>query len=607
MTKYMIGIDFGTTNCTLAYVSKDQQHVDIQQFNIPQLIGPGNQGAETVLPSFVYFPLAEELTQKVASLEWAPERLYALGRFAQERGAELPLQLITSPKSWLCHDGIDRRAPLLPLGSELDKHKVSPLQACKDILLHLRESWEYSISDAPFQKQEIYITVPASFDPSARQLILEAAQLANYPEVILLEEPLAAFYAWLHLTAEDWRKGLTVGDHLLVIDIGGGTTDFSLISIDEENGNLQLNRTAVGAHLLLGGDNLDLSLAHYAKSKFEEQGHEIDEWQMQSIIHAARHAKEKLLGDKPLKSCDITIVGRGSRLIANTLKIELTREEVLSFILDGFFPIVDPSEQSKVEKHLGIKQIGLPYAQDPRVTCQLARFLSQMGEGTGGNTDRFIIPKAVLFNGGTTKAYAIRQRLLDQLNLWAKAFDQPEVKELLNADYDFGVSRGAVYYGMARAGKAIRIKSGISRSYFIGVEDAAPAVPGIETPMRAICVAPFGMEEGSEETLEGQQFALVLGEQASFRFFSHSTEKFEDGTQPIMGTVVKKWKQLLTELHSIDARLDKALEDSKTVQVKLKSKVTELGVLELWCVANDDRKWKLEYDIRKEGDKPKKK
>ncbi|MBA3602542.1 MAG: Hsp70 family protein [Parachlamydiaceae bacterium] len=606
MSNYLIGIDFGTTNCTLAYVLKDDEKSDIQQFNIPQLVSPGTQGAEPLLPSFVYFPLPEELTQKVASLPWAPERTYALGRFAQERGAELPLQLISSPKSWLCHEGIDRRVPLLPLGVDSTHTKVSPLEACKEILLHLRESWEHSLNDAPFQDQEIYITVPASFDPSARQLVLEAAELANYPEVILLEEPQAAFYAWLHLSADDWRKGLAVGDHLLVIDIGGGTTDFSLISIDEENGNLQLNRTAVGAHLLLGGDNLDLSLAHLAKAKFEEQDHEIDDWQMQAIVQAARQAKEKLLSAQPPKSCDITIVGRGSRLIANTLKVELTKEEVLSFILDGFFPDVPATEQSKVEKHLGIKQIGLPYAQDPRVTSQLARFLSQMGEGTEGNTERFIVPKAVLFNGGTTKAIAIRERLLAQLNVWAKEFNQLEVKELSNADYDFGVSRGAVYYGMARSGKAIRIKSGISRSYFIGVEDAAPAVPGIETPMRAICVAPFGMEEGSEQTLEGQQFALVLGEQASFRFFSHATEKFEDGSQALMGTVVKRWKQLLTELHSIDARLDKGPEDGKTVQVKLKSKVTELGVLELWCVANDDRKWKLEFDIRKEQDVTKK-
>ncbi len=600
MSKYLIGIDFGTTNCTLAYTLKDQEKDTIQQFNIPQLVAAGSQGAEPVLPSFVYFPLTEELAQKATDLDWVEGRPYILGRYAQERGAELPLQLISSPKSWLCHAGIDRRAPLLPLGEEQLHLKVSPLEACKDILLHLRESWEHTMVEAPFQKQEIYITVPASFDPSARQLILEAAELANYPEVILLEEPQAAFYAWLDLAGEDWRKGLKVGDHLLVIDIGGGTTDFSLITIDEEGGNLQLNRTAVGAHLLLGGDNLDLSLAHLAKSKFEEQGHEIDDWQMQAIVQAARQAKEKFFGDKPPESSDITIVGRGSRLIANTLKIELTREEVFRFILDGFFPEVSPTEQSKAEKHIGIKQIGLPYVQDPRITCQLARFLSQMGEENVGNTDRFIIPKAVLFNGGTTKSVAIRERLIAQLNLWAKEFEHPSVVELSKADYDFGVSRGAVYYGLARAGKAVRIKSGIGRSYFIGVEDAAPAVPGMETPMRAICVAPFGMEEGSEQTLEGQQFALVLGEQASFRFFSYPTEKFSDGSQPVMGTVVRRWKQLLTELHSIDVRLDKRPEDSKTVQVKLKSKVTELGVLELWCVANDGRKWKLEFDIRKE-------
>lgn len=598
MSKYLIGIDFGTTNCTMAYALAGQEELDIIQFPVPQLIAAGVQAAEPVLPSCIYFPLAEEL-DKVSILDWAKEHLYCVGRFAQERGTEMPLQLITSAKSWLCHEGIDRRLPLLPLGLDSNQLKTSPLQACTDILLHLREAWDHAMPKDPFSKQSIHVTVPASFDPSARQLILEAAESAKYPEVILLEEPQAAFYAWIHHSQDSWRKELSVGDHFLVIDIGGGTTDFSLISLNDENGNLQFNRTAVGAHLLLGGDNIDLSLAYLAKTKFEEQGHEIDEWQMHAIVQGARQVKEKLLGVDPPKSCDLAIMGRGSRLIGGSLKIELQRDEVLKLLLDGFLPLVPPTEQSKAEQRSGIQQVGLPYVKDPRITCQLAKFLSQSGEGTAVAIDKFIVPKAVLFNGGTTKAFAIRERLLAQLNLWAKELGQPEVHELPNADYDFAVSRGAVYYGIARSGKAIRVRGGTSRSYYVGVEDAAPAVPGMATPLKAVCVASFGMEEGSEQTLDTQQFALVLGEQASFRFFSRSTEKLEDGSVPVIGTVVKRWKQELTELHSIDTRLDKGPEDGKTIQVHLKSKVTELGVLELWCVANDGRKWKLEFDIRK--------
>lgn len=598
MAKYLIGIDFGTTNCTMAYSFIGQENAEIIQFPIAQLVSAGEQGREPILPSSIYFPLAEELTKKVSALDWADERTYCVGRYAQQRGSELPLQLITSAKSWLCHEGIDRRRPLLPLGSDSDSIKISPLQSCTDILVHMREAWDHTM-DAPLHDQQVYITVPASFDPSARQLMLEAAQMAKYPEVILLEEPQAAFYAWLHASGDDWRKELSVGDHFLVVDIGGGTTDFSLIALSEENGNLQFNRTAVGAHLLLGGDNIDLALAYCAKAKFEEQGHDIDDWQMHAIIQACRQAKEAFLGSNSPETFPITIMGRGSRLIGGSLKTELTKEEVTSLVIEGFMPLVQPTEQSMTEQRSGIQQTGLPFVKDPRITCQLAKFLSQSGESSTANIDQFIVPKAILFNGGTTKAPALRERLLAQLNQWASALGRNPVHELPNADYDFAVSRGAVYYGMARFGKGIRVRGGTSRSYYIGVEDAAPAVPGVPTPMKAVCVVPFGMEEGTEQTLESQQFALVLGEQATFRFFSRSTEKLDDGTIPVIGTVIRKWKQELTELHTIDTILDKRQDDGKTIQVNLKSRVTELGVLELWCVSEDGRKWKLEFNIRK--------
>lgn len=594
--KYLIGIDLGTTNCTMAY-SFLEENSPIEQFSIPQLVASTTQDEILSLPSFHYFLLPEELKAKVAGISWDPTRKFCVGSFAQSRGAELPSRLIASAKSWLCHSGIDRREELLPYTAEDGITKISPLDACVELLRHMREAWD-SKHDAPFVDQSVSITVPASFDPYARQLVQEAAERAGFPEIVLLEEPQAAFYAWLHTHADEWRKLLKVGDCVLVIDIGGGTTDFSLIGVSDHAGELSLERLAVGAHLLLGGDNIDLSLAYLAKEKLEEQGHTIDDWQMQSLIHSCRHAKEKLMSEAPPKHADITVMGRGSRVIGGALKTKITLEEARKIIIEGFCPLVSPQERSATEKRSGLQQVGLPYARDARFSCQLAKFLSMTGEVDSDSMDGFVMPTAVLFNGGTTKAAALRDRLLTQLNQWAESLGKPPVTVLPGADYDFGVSRGAVNYGKARGGRAIRIRSGTSRSYYIGVEEAALAVPGVTPPMRAICIAPFGMEEGSQQVLEGQEFALVVGEPAVFRFFSHATAKLEDGSEPMMGSIVKKWKHELTELHPIETRLTRHDGDGKTIRVKIRSHVTELGVLELWCEAADKRKWKLEFNLR---------
>lgn len=600
---YIIGIDLGTTNCTMAYAPlqpEAQQKPVLEQVAIVQSMAAQTPGTSFSLPSFIYYPLPEELKTKAAEIPWNQKGSFAIGTYARDRGAELPTRLIASAKSWLCHPGINRREKLLPLEAEEDSNRMSPLEACAEILRHLREAWNAAMPNDVFNHQVVLITVPASFDPSARQLVQEAAEQADYPEVILLEEPQAAFYAWLYTHADEWRTQLKLGDSILVVDIGGGTTDFSLISVEEEAGNLQLKRQAVGSHLLLGGDNIDLGLAYMVKQKLEDQGHHLDHWQMQSLIHQCRQAKEKLMGEEPSKSVDVTVLGRGSRLIGNTIKAELTREEAQRFILGGFIPLVEPDELSPTERRIGIQQIGLPYVQDPRMSCQLAKFLSMTGESDGGQMDQFVLPTAVLFNGGTLKAASLRQQFMTLLNNWAKKLKKPPVKELAGADYDYAVSRGATYYGLARQGHAVRIRGGTSRSYFVGVEEAAPAVPGINPPLRAVCIVPFGMEEGEERQLENQEFALVLGEQATFRFFSHATSKLSNGEEPNVGTVVRNWKQELSELHPIETLLDKAEGDGKTVRVKLKSKVTELGVLELWCVASDGRSWKLEFDIRQD-------
>lgn len=600
--RFFIGIDLGTTNCTLAYCALEQgeasEDVPIQQFSIPQITKSGVEEECPNLPSFIYFPLDEELSSQTTGVSWDPSRPLCTGTLAQSRGAELPSRLIASAKSWLCHSEIDRRAPSLPMGAEEGIEKISPLDACMELLKHLKEAWDHKMN-VPFIEQTVFITVPASFDPSARQLVQEAARQAGYPEITLLEEPQAAFYGWMHIHKQDWRNHLHVGDCILVIDIGGGTTDFSLIGVEEEKGNLTLKRLAVGTHLLLGGDNMDLSLAYLAKGKLEQQGQEIDEWQLQSLVHSCRKAKELLLGDNPPKKVDLTVLGRGSKLIGGSLKTSLTADEIIPFIVEGFAPLVSPTERSQLERRAGLQQLGLPYAQDARLTCQLAKFLSMTGETTSASMENFTVPTAVLFNGGTTKASALRQRLLEQLNQWAKHLGKPPVKILRDADYDFAVSKGAVNYGLAKFGKAIRIRSGTSRSYFIGIEDSLPAVPGIPPALKAMCIAPFGMEEGSEFHLETQEFSLVVGEPATFRFFSRATPKLSDGTIPAMGTVVRKWQHELTELHPIETILDKAEGDGKTIRIHIGSKITELGMLEVWCQAADHRKWKLEFDVRK--------
>jgi molecular chaperone DnaK (HSP70) len=597
---YIIGIDFGTTNCTLAYtlIPNNQQLPVIEQASLAQIVAAQTQGASLSLPSFIYYPLQEELAQKISAIEWDLSSNFTIGTFARERGAELPNRLVQSAKSWLCHNHIDRRQAILPFDSEEVVSKVSPLDACAEIFRHLRQAWDVNKPEARFIEQNIFVTVPASFDPSARQLIQEAANLAGYPEIILLEEPQAAFYGWLYTHADNWRNLFKINETILVIDIGGGTTDFSLIKVEEEQGNLVLRRLAVGSHLLLGGDNIDLGLAHFAKQKLEEDGHFIDDWQLKGLVHQARKAKELLMGENPSETVDLTILGRGSKLIGNTLKTSLSQKEIETFVLEGFVPFVSPEEKSLQENRSGIQQVGLPYAQDPRITCQLAKFLSMTGESETTKMDQFVLPNKVLFNGGTLKAKLLREKLLQQLNEWALKLDKSPVEELHDADYDYAVSKGAAYYGIARLGHTIRIRGGTSRSYFIGVEEAVPAVPGINPPLRAICIAPFGMEEGEERELNQQEFALVLGEMATFRFFSHSTPQLSNGVEPQAGTIVRNWKQELTELHPIETVLNKSGEDGKTVLIKLKSKVTELGVLELWCAAADGRKWKLEFDVR---------
>jgi molecular chaperone DnaK (HSP70) len=597
MSRYVVGIDLGTTNCALAYVDTLALNAGeapvVRSLAIPQVVGVNEIGERTVLPSFLYLPAEKEFAPGALDLPWSTGRTDVAGLFAREHGAKVPGRLVASAKSWLSHAGVDRRAPLLPWSGPEDVARISAVDASARYLAHLRDAWNHAIAgnsaEDRLENQEIHLTVPASFDAVARELTVEAAQRAGIEHVTLLEEPQAAFYAWLASVGDSWRKEVTVGDRLLVCDVGGGTTDFSLISVAEQDGDLTLTREAVGEHILLGGDNMDLALAHAVAGKLPGGMDALDASQKVALTYSARAAKEALFRDRKKTSAPIAVLGRGSKVIGGSLKTELTREMLEAVLLDGFFPHCGATDQPARGRRMGLTEIGLPYAADPAVTRHLARFLSRQG-GSLHAEEGSIRPSAILFNGGVFQAESLRQRLAEVLSSWGDA----EVKSLNASDLDLAVSHGAAYYGMVRRGKGIRIRGGVSRSYYIGIETSAPAVPGVSPPIKALCVVPMGMEEGTEADVPGLEFGLVVGEPAEFRFLSSTTRRDD-----AVGTLVDRWTaEEIQELDPLEASLGDG-RDGDIVPVRLHSHVTEVGTLDLWCEATrGDERWKLQYNVR---------
>jgi hypothetical protein len=450
--------------------------------------------------------------------------------------------------------------------------------------------------EARLENQDIYLAVPASFDAVARELTAEAARSAGLSNLTLLEEPQAAFYAWIESQKDKWRKGVEVGQSILVCDVGGGTTDFSLIQVSQDNGELVLKRVAVGDHILLGGDNMDIALAYVLRAKLAAQKIKLDNWQFRALWQSCRRAKERLLSQLDVEREPVVILGGGSSLIAKTIKTELTRQEIENTILEGFFPITDMTDHPRELGRVGMREMGLPYEADPAITRHLARFLGrQVLEGRKDTAVAF--PTTILFNGGVMKAPLLRERLLTVLRKWQ---GEGNVVELPSADLDLGVARGAAYYGLARRGRGIRVRGGAARSYYIGIETAMPAVPGVPTPMKALCVVPFGMEEGTEAEIREKEFGLVTGEEAQFHLLA-STARKEDRT----GEVVEDWSGEIEPVTVMDTLLSatEAEQEGKVVPVWMKSVMTEIGTLEIWCVSrDDDRRWKLEFNLREQND-----
>ncbi|MRG93021.1 Hsp70 family protein [Polyangium spumosum] len=608
--RFVVGIDLGTTHSALAFAETAASSARPDVLPILQLVARGTQEERTLLPSFYY---AAHESEGAQGLPWDAERTFVVGEYARTRGIDAPIRLVSSAKSWLSHAGVDRRSALLPLGAPEDVEKISPVEASWRYLEHLAEAWLYKHGkEFSLPEQEIVLTVPASFDAAARDLTVEAAGLAGFEDLTLLEEPQAALYAWIDAAGEDWRKYIHPGDVILVVDVGGGTTDFSAIAATEVNGSLALERVAVGDHILLGGDNMDLALAHVARQKLVAEGKELDRWQMIALTHSARVAKERLLSDASIPSLPVVVPSRGAKLLGASLRTELLQAEVAKILVDGFFPVVAGNARPAQRARGGLTQLGLPYAQDPGVTRHLAAFLGRHAraldriegfprrEGSKENT--LLHPTVLLFNGGVMKGKVLVDRIVSTLNTWLEADGGAPVRVLPAADLDLAVARGAATYGLVRKGRGLRIRGGTARAYYVGIESAVPAVPGIEPPITALCVAPFGMEEGTEAALPPQELGVVVGEPVRFRFFGSSVRRDDPA-----GLELESWGEgELDELSPMEVTLPAdGRREGDVVPVRLRSSVTEVGTLLVEAVPIEPQKpgekWKVELGVRAHG------
>ncbi|HOT77215.1 MAG TPA: Hsp70 family protein, partial [Candidatus Wallbacteria bacterium] len=576
---------------------------EVKNFDILQVTAPGVTEEKPLLPSFMYIASDVEFPAGSLDLPWASGRSFCVGEFARKRGAESPKRLISSAKSWLCHAGVSREAKILPFASDDGCEKFSPIEASAKYIEHMKNAWDHKMASKDkanaMAEQCIYITVPASFDAAARDLTLKAAEMAGLLNITLLEEPQAAFYSWINRTGDKWRREVKEGEVVLVFDIGGGTTDFSLIYVGQKDGDLTLNRIAVGNHILLGGDNMDIALANLVRSKLESAGKKIDNWQFQGLWYSARQAKENLLTDEKLDRMSVTVLSRGKSVIGGAVKSEILKAEIEKIMLEGFFAQAKSKDMPAKQAGLGITEISLPYASDPAITRHLAKFLNEHVNNENyarkeGAT--FIHPDAILFNGGVMKSGALQNRVTEVINGWLKNEGAKDVKKLETDSMDVAVARGAAYFGLAKAGLGVRIKGGTAASYYIGLETAMPAVPGMRAPIKALCVVPAKTEEGTKLQIPGREFGLRIGEKSEFKMFVSTTHKEESP-----GTILEEWPEgEITEMTPLETALEKKEGVSEDIiPVAIESYVTEIGTIEIWCVSRDGKnRWKLEFNIR---------
>jgi molecular chaperone DnaK (HSP70) len=603
--RFVVGIDLGTTHTVVAFADTaagEGAIPPVVSFDVEQLVAPGEVAPKPLLPSTRYHAAPGELAPEATRLPWAtdPEDPgVVVGELALALGGKVPGRLVTSAKSWLSHAGVDRTAPILPWGAPEDVPKVSPVAASASYLRHVRQAWDARHADHPLASQEVVLTVPASFDEGARALTLRAARQAGLPRVRLVEEPQAAFHAWLDLHRTDMEEALGGVRLAVVVDVGGGTTDLTLIRVelrgdaeDDAGRRVRLTRIAVGDHLMLGGDNMDLLLARRAEGEVSGD-RPLGSARFQQLVQQCRAAKEQLLAADAPERAHVTVLGSGSRLVGGAVSTELERNTVRELIVDGFFPRVAWGDRPE-RRRAGIVEFGLPYVADPAITRHLCDFLARhhllareaLGEGAAGSTPA--VPDAVLFNGGVFHGEALAQRVLEVMGDWRG--ELPRV--LHNEAPDRAVARGAVAFGLARRGLGVRIGGGSARTYFV-VVDATADAPG----KHGVCVLPRGAEEGEEVELTGRTFSLRVGRPVRFHLVSSTSEVryVRPGDLEVLDD-----GERFHPLPPIAAVLEDSSGAARELPVRLHAALTELGTLEMSCVSADDatRRWKLEFQLR---------
>ena len=557
-----IGIDLGTTNSALAWMDSSDDDQTINVLDIPQFVAQGREDRLRTLPSFLYLG----------------DQNY-VGAYAREQGALTPTRTVHSAKSWLSNADVDRRAKILPWDTQESARELSPVEVSAKFIEHMRKAWDAANPAHPLADQDIVLTVPASFDEEARELTVEAAREAGLENITLLEEPAAAFYSWIanHLTES--QKTLFDGQTVLICDVGGGTSDFTLIKVARKGDLVEFTRTAVGKHLLLGGDNLDLTLAWLVEAKL---GQPLSLRQRAALRRQCASAKERMLNNPAVEKVEITVLGSGSSIIGGTLRTEITRAEALELALDGFLPKCELSDRPSDDKRSIFRELGLPYVSDPAVTKHLAAFLAGAGD---------VKPDAILFNGGFFIPEILRQRVADVLESWFGK--RPTIFE--NRDLDLAVAVGAAYYANAKTtGTGVLVRGGLPRAYFIGIGEGAE-------PIKTVCLAPRGTEEGSSLELDMEGLQLVANKPVSFRLYSSLTR-----TEDQLGAVVEFPATDVEsgELHA-HAPLNALIrfgkpQGERLVPVKLGAKLTAVGTLEIYCDSKvSDNRWRLQFELRK--------
>ena len=597
-SRYLVGIDLGTTNCAVCYLDTEQSDSQIQHFQIPQLVAPGQVEARSTLPSFHYEPTTAEATDDLLKLPWHTDHeqpTVAVGIYAREHGRQVAGRMVESAKSWLSHSGVDRKAAMLPWHGSPDVEALSPVQASSRYLQHIKDAWNHEFPNDDFAKQDVVLTIPASFDEVARELTVNAARMAGLPKVILIEEPQAAFYSWVNANRTHWEDHVQAGQKILICDIGGGTSDFTLINVRPAEGDhLQFHRVAVGDHLILGGDNLDLALAHFVETKLAADGKiksdKLDPRQFSVLVPTCRHAKEILLDDAAPDRHTITIPGIGSKLIGGSLQVEVTRQQVQQLLVEGFLPS-SKLEDRPVKRQSGFQEFGLPFASDPAITKYLATFLkAHQSSTTESDTDlNSIAPDIILFNGGFFASDVLKTRLLQVMSSWFGNDWKPHVLD--NDRLDLAVARGAAYFGMVRRGAGVRIVAGLARTYYVGVEteDQKPA---------ALCLISAGTEPGQTAEID-RRFEVKTGQPVEFPIYVSSTRLTD---QP--SSLVPFDEEQMSALPAIRTVLQTKNKQQTTIEASLTAKLTEIGTLDVWCQqvsetkTSSDRRWQLQFDVR---------